>query len=473
MSLLLALAAFASAPQDVRGVKVVTDRSVDASSLESIVRDVFARSGAKTDDERAIAIYEWLHQTIFHWAYATEAAPQSVGPLKLLNVYGWGLCGGQHTVLKALYETAGWKCRYVGWPGHTTIEVEYGGRWHYFDVFLKCYYWTKNRSHVASQGEIADDPSIVLDAVKEGRAPRHHLCCGDEPQGVVDGCKARKTVGDSKGWASVTWRDEKYSTSLDLLSGASLRLDWKAEPAGFAVSGKAPQHSCGNKDFREDPVLGPLLEHYGVRNWSDGAFVYAPDFARAADVADVVLAGASAKGGKLVGPGSAVFRLPLPYAYVGASIEAAFEGGEGKLSVSTDGGRTWALAAPGDCSALVKQKYDVRVKAEFPGSLVSFRFSAVVEHNRSAQPFLLPGKNVVTVSAEGNALPKDNVLVVTYAWQEATAPANRKRYDGKVSYGEPRMLVKEITQLPFTYEIEVGGNTPPRMLSLGRALRAK
>ncbi|HLY73781.1 MAG TPA: hypothetical protein VKU80_06645 [Planctomycetota bacterium] len=65
--------AFASA--DTKGIKVTTDRTVDASSLESIVRDVWARSGAKTDDEKAIAIYEYLHNTIFHWAYATEPSP--------------------------------------------------------------------------------------------------------------------------------------------------------------------------------------------------------------------------------------------------------------------------------------------------------------------------------------------------------------------------------------------------------------
>src|SRR5436190_2351033 len=292
---------------DTKGIKVTTDRTVDTSSLEAIVKDVFAHSGAKTDDEKAIAIYEYLHNTIFHWAYATEPSPQSVGPLKLINVYGWGLCGGQHTVLKALYETAGWKCRYVGWPGHTTIEVEYGGKWHYYDVFLKCYYWSKDKSHVVGQGEIADDPSIVLDAVKDGRAARQNLCCGDEPQGVVEGCKARKNEGDQKGWASVTWRDENYSTSLHLPSGSALRLDWKSVPDAFAITGKAPSHSCSNKDFREDKVLGPLLEHYGTRNWSDGTFVYAPDFAK--DAADIELHGAAAKGGKVVGPGSAVVRV--------------------------------------------------------------------------------------------------------------------------------------------------------------------
>ena len=48
---------------------------------------------------------------------------------------------------------------------------------------------------------------------------------------------------------------------------------------------------------------------------------------------------------------------------------------------------------------------------------------AVVEHNRCAQPHLLPGKNVVTASVVKDALPKDCVVTVTYAYQEATAPA--------------------------------------------------
>ena len=81
-----------AAPQE--GLRVTTDRCVDTSSLDSIVRDVVRLSGAKTNDEKAIAIYDWLHETIFHHAYPVEKSPQSVGPLKVIKVYGWGLCGG-------------------------------------------------------------------------------------------------------------------------------------------------------------------------------------------------------------------------------------------------------------------------------------------------------------------------------------------------------------------------------------------
>jgi hypothetical protein len=65
---------------------------------------------------------------------------------------------------------------------------------------------------------------------------------------------------------------------------------------------------------------------------------------------------------------------------------------------------------------------------------------------------------------------------VTYSYQEATAPnpANRKRYDGQgLAYGETKTVRQEIASLPFSFEVQVGGNTPPKMISLERAIRAK
>ena len=462
----------------VPGFKVTTDRTIDASSLESIVAQVTARAGARSNDEQAIAIYEYLHHSIFHYAYPEEKA-QSVGPLKVLNVYGWGLCGGQHTVLKALFETAGWECRYVGWsnPGHTTIEVKYDGRWHYFDVFLKCYFWSKDRSHVVSQEEIAADPSLVLAAVKEGRAARAHLCCGDEEKGVISGVRSRKIAGDQKGWASVTWRDENYSPLLRLPSGASLRLGWGMETNGFAVNlARQPLHTCQMKDLRNDPVLGPLAEHYGPRSWSNGRLLYAPGFAKAADVADIELTAARAEGNQLIatGPrGAAIFKLPLPYVYVSATPFASFTGGVGKLSLSTDGGKTWSVCRAGITTDAVKQRYEVWFKGEFAGALTEFRVEALVEHNRGVLPYLANGRNTITVATGDESLPKGASVTVTYAYQEASVPnpEKRKRWDGTgITYGPVKTVTKEISALPFQFDVEVGGNLPPRMLSLERAV---
>jgi hypothetical protein len=471
-----ALTALATTPpRPTDGIRVTTDRTVDTTTLDSIVRDIFRLSGAKTNDEKGIAIYSWLHDTIFHNAYPVEKSPQSVGPLKVIKVYGWGLCGGQHTVLKALFETAGWKVRYRGWDGHTTIEVNYDDHWHYFDVFLKCYFWTKDRKTIAGQDDINADPSIVLDGLKDKRVPLdNYLCCGDEAPGIVDGCKTSKPYPPSEpkdGWASVTGRDERWESGLVLPQGASLRLEWKGDQGQVAVGGQC-RHSCGNKDYRADKTLGPILEHYGVRNHSNGRLVYEPDFSK---VQDLVLTGAKAESGKLVasgGQGQAVFKLPLPYAYVAGQVAASFEGGEGKLSLSVDGGKTWAPFQAGDVTPMVKQHYDLALKAEFGGALSKLRFEGMVEHNRSAQPYLLQGKNEVT--ATPGRLGKGQVLSVTYAFQEATAPdpSHRTRWDGQgLSYGAPKTVAKDVSSQPTSWTIDVGGNTPPKMLSLEYTVR--
>lgn len=475
---LLVVPAAGGTPAPSEGIKVTTDRTVDTSSLESIVRDVIRLSGAKTNDEKAIAIHTWLHHAIFHNAYPVEKSPSSVGPLKVIRVYGWGLCGGEHTVLKSLFETAGWEVRYRGWDGHTTVEVSYDGRWHYFDVFLKCYFWTKDHKTIAGQDDINQDPSIVLDAQKEGRIPAdHYLCCGDEAQGIVDGCKTSKPYPVSKhadGWASVTGRDQGYASALLLPAGATLRLEWKGEPGQLAVGGQG-RHSCGTKDYRSDKELGPLLEHYGPRCHSNGRLTYAPDFSRASEVAEIALSGVEARSGKLVavqGGGSAVFKVPLPYAYVSGHLDTAFEGGEGTVSVSGDGGKTWQPCASGDLTPLVKQKYDIQIKAEFSGSLSKFLLAATIEHNRSAQPYLLPGKNQVTVSAAG--LAQTAALSVTYSYQEATVPdpGRRNRFeDREVVYSAPKTAVQEGPATSWL--VEVGGNTPPKMLYLEYAVRGR
>jgi hypothetical protein len=483
ISFLFACALSVSAFAAMDGVKVTTDRTVDSSSLESIVSDVIRLSGAKTNDEKAIALYRYLHEVLFHRAYPNEKAPQSVGPLKVINVYGWGLCGGQHTVMKAVFEAAGWEVRYRGWsdPGHTTVEVKYDDRWHYFDVFLKSYFWTKDKKTIAGQDDIIADPSIVLDAEKEGRVPKESfLCCGDDAPGIVKGCKNSKALPPSKhedGWASVTGRDKNYNTLLSLRSGGSLKLEWSSAPGMMVADGTDGKHTCPNmKDFRNNPVLGPIMEHYGNRSYSNGQFSYAPDFSKASDAADIVLTNAKADGGKLVatGAGSAVFKLNLPYAYASAKIDAGFDGSDGKISISPDSGKTWQSAAAGDVSAQVRQRYDVWVKVDFAGSLSKFKVDAVVEHNRGALPFFYNGKNLVTVSTADNKLPAGYELCVTYAYQEATAPAKRNQYNGQgVVYGETKKVEIKVASLPFNFDIEVGGTTPPKMLYLERTLRAK
>src|SRR5262249_28876745 len=121
----------------VRQIKVVNDRAPDCSSLRSIVQSV--TRDCKSNDEKAIALYNFMRLTHYHRAYPSE--PGGLSVLKEIHCYGWSLCGGLHAEQSALWREMGWDWRFVGWPGHTTVEAFYDGRWHYLDVFLKFYAW--------------------------------------------------------------------------------------------------------------------------------------------------------------------------------------------------------------------------------------------------------------------------------------------------------------------------------------------
>jgi hypothetical protein len=88
----------------VHQVKVTNDQAPDTSTLKSIIDSV--TRDCKTNDEKAIAIYNVNQLFNYHRAYPEE--PGLVSALKDFNVYGWSLCGGLHTEESALWREMGW-----------------------------------------------------------------------------------------------------------------------------------------------------------------------------------------------------------------------------------------------------------------------------------------------------------------------------------------------------------------------------
>ena len=197
MSLLMLAAVGAGARLAVDTPRTKTEYAPDTSSLKAIVESVTNRG--MSNDEKAIAVYDFMRLAFYHWAYPKEKG--GIGPLKAINVYGWSLCGGLHTVMGELYEAAGFEYRYRGWrnPGHTTIEVFYDGRWHYLDTFLCFYAWSRDGRTIANQDDIIRDADIVLKAGREKRGPANILSCGDTAEGVVKGCNNSRVMGGRGG----------------------------------------------------------------------------------------------------------------------------------------------------------------------------------------------------------------------------------------------------------------------------------
>ena len=511
-----------TAPGSVQRIKVVADKAPDCSSLKSIVRSV--TRGCKTNDEKAIAIYNFLRLANYHRQYPSE--PGGIAALKLLNVYGWSLCGGQHAALTALWRAAGWKWRFVGWKGHTTVEVFYDGGWHYFDTFLKIYVWKPDPGApggrtVASQADIAANPALITEGLiydqsrkvcyqkdnqfeiigeKANWTAPAFLVCGDTPGGVISGVKGRRPGSANTSWMGIKHAEDGYSTDLDLAPGFSLTLTWDAVEGAHWWSGRkqAPHHTCGDKDYRNCPAIGPILEPYasshprGARTFASGRLCFAADLANEALLsslaasANVKLAGGRLTPADASRAGSITVLLKSPYVMSQASGRAA---GADSAEISLDGGKSFKPIELKDFSAAVAGRYACRVRLSFKKALTSLKLEAVVQHNRCALPYLSPGRNRITVSVADAKRLGRNRLVVTYAYRQghryysyeqlADMDAEVARAHKTVWSETPTVVRKTFAagDLPATFQIDAptpGDKHPvyPRMLFLRREVVA-
>ena len=517
--LLLAGGLFAG-NETVNQIKVQPDKMPDCSSLKSMVESI--TKDCKTNDEKAIATYDFLRQMNYHHSYPQERG--GVGALKHINVYGWALCGGQHTVLAALWKTLGWKWRYLSWRAHTTVEAYYDGDWHYLDTFLKFYTWVdKNgKRTIASQEDINQNPQLVTGQLvfdkarrvcyekknpilKDGKvnlnAPAF-LLCGDGMKGVVGGIKNKKISGSPEGWAGLKFDDPSYSTDVNLGPGYLMENFWGRVPNGYYWPGHAsgPFHSCVDKDYRNDPKLGPLFEPYRTdangalchgkqRTWANGTLIFKPDFKNSEFLKGIkAVDNAKLANGVLVAvdaskPGAIVVPLSSPY----VAIQGKGEGeGIKTFSISTDNGKSYKVADIANFSTAVNGKYKILAKVEFQ-KLKSLKLQILFQNNRSALPYLSPGKNKIKVSvANPKALGK-NKLVITYAYHTGVRNSDLKKLIPKgyeVGKGHRANWSKKITyvrksftgsQLPATFEIDITtpkGKFPvyPRMVYIRREI---
>ncbi|HET6428192.1 MAG TPA: hypothetical protein VFJ30_07275 [Phycisphaerae bacterium] len=527
----------AGAPQGFcHQIKVLADKAPDCSSRETIVKSV--TRGCTTNDEKAIAIYNFGRLAYYHRQYPNEKG--GIAALKLINVYGWSLCGGQHSALSSLWVANEWKHRFTGWsnPGHTTIEVFYDDQWHYFDTFLKFYCWKKDANApggrtVASEADVAADRGLLFDNMvfDEGRkvwyfkgnqfeiigdkanwqAPAF-LVCGDGAEGVITGVKSRREGGPSGGWMGINHAENGYNTNINLGAGYSLELMWRPVEGAHWYSGRkmVPFHGCGDKEYRNSPAIGPILEPYrhikfaekdkellnaqnrGARTFASGRLVFQPDLS-----GDAFLSSLAAKdnvkvaGGKLVPadpskPGSITVYFESPYVMSRAYGKAA---GVDTAEISFDGGKTFKPIDLADFSDAVGGKYDCLVKLTFAQAVIDLKLEAIVQHNRCALPYLSPGPNQVTVSVADPKALGDNKLVVTYAYAlgarnvgyenlaDAGAEVGRAH---KAAWSDTPTVVQKVLaakDLPATFDIPVP--TPkdkfpvyPRMLFLRREVIA-
>ena len=437
---------------DVRQPWVTTDRTVDCSSYETIVKGVV--KPGMSDETKAIAMYDFYRQMVYHY----RNMPESRIPLKCVNVLGNTLCGSQATCMKGLLEAAGLKVRVVSHPGHTFYEVFYDGKWHGYDTMTNFYVFTRGPGrNVASFKELNADPSLIRDAVKEGRACPGMCPCGDKPMSF-----AAKTSVLNYAVQKSDWSVKDYSLRM----GEEIVRSWwphgRPLPGTYRVGKEpGPMHGCGRRDEGNPPELFRFWEPYGIRGFGgrstsyrhyfNGWMSYSPDLGRPE------LKGALAKG-ELVVP------VKCPYYITGTQL--CFEAtcpGEGdavEVSVSVDGGKSYkdvfatkeagsreyrtSLGSTVIRPARGRHEYTLKFAVRGKAALTRFHLKTIFTHNAMASPHLAPGKNNVTVTVANPAALKAEPLTVIYRYKDA--PNWSRLFE---------VEVQAFTTSPFTFEAKL------------------
>jgi len=309
-----------SMPDAVHSPRVVGELRPDFHSLETILATPpFA---GKTGEAMALAIYDYFTSKVdgvWHFWPMDELDGNPIGwsrvedPVKLLNCYGWTICGQNAAMLQGFYRAAGMPSRMRGAPGHTLCEVFFDGRWHILDVDM----WTWFRTpagHLASMEELAADPrALILDNTQ-----RSNPC--NLPDRTLEGYAQMYEEEGKKPVKTIFpfWAARVHTMDFVLRPGETLiRSQGDANRFNIPSAWKELVQGQFRSEWRE---RRPRERYEPLRTFGNGRWLYQPDLT--AKTRDVELGAWSREGvtqdqDGLVGPGVIVFRIQSPYPFAG------------------------------------------------------------------------------------------------------------------------------------------------------------
>ena len=525
------------AASEAAGVHVTTKESVDCSSLASIVRDVCAGKG--TDQEKAIALFDFARRLMFAWPNRVDPVARH-DTLHLLNTYGYSFCSQQALLTVHLWQAAGIKGQVWSVPGHSTMQAEYGGGRHWFDLLIGAYVYRRDGKTIASLEEIAKDRTILTQAVEKGRAPPGFIpertvlkddaarFSKHDPKYVKECARHVDDVTFMANLAPVAekWKwggpsRSRYQPGISLRAGESVKFLWdflpdqancnvlkpKQKPRAYwvAASELPPNHFYGVEAEKRDvnwkyfkPYVKTVNGARTGRYAANGLQVYHPNLVAA-------LTGGGLKG-RALSPGSGkpgapalrvaeagraaelACRMRTRHIYTGGTLSVKFRRAapddvsriyllrktwDRKLrKMVTKSRKIWdagdqsagagTVTAKLDLKQHIRNLREVTFKLECKTSgdadkagVADLKIEAIFQHNMFARPYLVAGRNHVSVRVGKPEALKAHKLTVTYAWEEG---------------GKKKTRAKEIGSAPATYTIDVAGKEMPRMVSLEMAV---
>ncbi len=232
--------------------RITVNGLFDWFDIESMAAEI--TRGCATDEERAMAIWQWIHWRRFQRSPHDES---SLHPVRAMNCYGYGICGHSASWVKALCRALGIEARVWEIAGHTINEVYYNGGWHMLDANVKVFYTARDNKTVASMEELMKDKWLIERTIH----PRDPWERGeDSPQRNREFVRYITTERDNwinTGYDSENSRD--YSMAFTLKPGETLTRWWEPK--------------LGKWESPDQNALAP-------ERYANGQLVWEPDLGR-------------------------------------------------------------------------------------------------------------------------------------------------------------------------------------------------
>ncbi|MDP6041347.1 MAG: hypothetical protein QGG64_22560, partial [Candidatus Latescibacteria bacterium] len=267
----------------------------DWRTVASIVAGVVNEE--MSESEKALALWTFQRHHRFH---ASPYDRDNGNVVKMLNVYGYTLCGDDSYALADLWREAGLRVR-AGHPiGHSTTEVFYDGMWHLLDGDEHVICLMRDNQTIAGEEEIVADHDVMK------RTHVYGILKGDDRQ--TDEFSAALFPFEGE-------REEKkgiyppHEMKLTLRPGEALEWRWDGQGK---FHGRENMGSWRNAWTR---ICNGVL-HYkpGVksRGWRTGAV-------ETVNVVDSEVLCSQE------GTGSVIFEMKSPYVIVGGCVRGTFQ----------------------------------------------------------------------------------------------------------------------------------------------------
>jgi hypothetical protein len=391
-------------------------------TLEEIVKE--ATGPYITEKEKAIAI--WVFQRA-HRFHATPSDGDNLDPVKMLNVYGYTLCGDDAQVISDLWRAAGLKVR-RGFPqGHCTAEAWFDNEFHLLDGDEHIICLRRDNETIASEADIVRDHDLMK------RTHTYGILAADNRQ--TDEFSASLTLYEGH-------REGEHGPHLGHKMHLTLRpgeaLIWRWDnigkihggfegSAGLKSWGTASQKLVCNGKMLYTPDLRKPSGHHAISDSQNLAFAES-DSSKPALVA--------ASPGR---PAHATFAVRSPYVIIGGAVKLTGKGPL-KTALSFDG-KQWTELPQVEDGALrdtetipldphiptvgpARYSYFLKVEMTGGAGLEGISFDTDVQMAPLSLPALELGENKIVYTDE-TAGPHS--LRITHNWVErsgAKAPGS-------------------------------------------------